>query len=477
MIHVLLALLLIGAPLMARKPVTFEERMSAIERQRHEDMGAIGAMFEEHARQIREHNVARGIVDRGEAMARLDPGRLTGLSGPWRGGAFGHPPDLGQPLLRRLHDDSLTERGGAIVDPSAVGNVLADPLFEIIPLGTTITPATVDTLAGPYWYTKYVHNSGTNPSLRLLSKVWGRNDTVGRSNGGSALGFTILWAAGGSGGNETYYLYPPSPGASDIVYNANATASLPWVVATASIIPAVLDADLVNVTAYIEIIDAVTFAVIDTSDAVELVGLQPGQRVPMSIASTATVAPAGGSGWTWRFRLDVVRTGAGAVTDMDVRIEEPSFARSYSETAPQFQPSIGHWYPPQLMYLPFALANVPAATTDMFLADDAIGVGRMTLKAYWAFAGISCRMNTNKTAGTLTVRGTVNGTYQSGDPSATMSTGTNEATSGALLRPDGVNFITADISQAVGVEAVASGAFTPTTADMICLAAIWVYLV
>ena len=478
MLNLLLALLIIGSPLMPRKPVTLDERLGVIERTHREAMLAIGAEFGRLGDAIRSHDVARGVVDRSLAESRLDPGRLDALSGPWRGGSFGRPPDLGQPLLSRLRDDNLTQTPQQSTDVSTSGgNVLADPLFEAVVLGTAVTPGTVDTALGPYWYTKYVHNSGTNPSLRNLAKAWARNDQVGRSNGGSAIAFTVAWAAGGADGDETYYLYPPSPGISDIFYNANATASLPFVVASAMVIPASFDADLSSVAAYIEIIDAVTFAVIATSEAVELIDLVPGQRVPMSVATDAFTSPGGGSGWTWRFRLGVVRSGAGAVSAMDVRVEDPSFVRSYTETAPPSEPRVGHWYPPQLVLKTFVFANLPAnATTDLYMSDAAMSVGRIIVPAYFAIAGVQARLSANKTAGTLTVRGIVNGTYQTGDPSVTVGNGTQDSTPVALLLADQANFISADISSTVGVEAIASVGFLPdATAEIIVDLYLWIY--
>jgi len=123
----------------------------------------------------------------------------------------------------------------------------------------------------------------------------------------------------------------------------------------------------------------------------------------------------------------------------------------------------------QLIAIPFVLLNVPAnATTEMQIADNALGLGTPRIQMGWGgdIVGLHYRMSTDITAGgasALRIQATVAGS--SVWTAHTLTTTSAQFDSGTqALGTD-----TFSATQNVGVQVVTSATFAPTTLDLACL--------
>ena len=118
----------------------------------------------------------------------------------------------------------------------------------------------------------------------------------------------------------------------------------------------------------------------------------------------------------------------------------------------------------QLVPLDFVLLNVPAgATTQMQPSDVALAIGTPRLRIPWAgsIVGMSYRLSGAITAGTLNFQATVGGSnVWSPWGALTTAASQHDATSQA---PGTDTYTTSD---ALGIQVVTSGAFTPITMDI-----------
>lgn len=115
----------------------------------------------------------------------------------------------------------------------------------------------------------------------------------------------------------------------------------------------------------------------------------------------------------------------------------------------------------QLMALGFIMLNIPAgAATEMNYSDNALGVARVPVPWSGHIVGISYRMSTAVTGGTLGIRSTINGTNDWTAHSLSSGSPTSDQASTA---PGNHPFAAGDD---LGIELNASAGYTPTTADI-----------
>ena len=278
-------------------------------------------------------------------VSRLDPGALTHLAA-YRGGDS-RLPALAQPLLSRLKDDA--SMGGMVQGKtdtiSTFGNLLGDPTFATLPIGTP----TLGTVYGtnisdanpqwPYWGASYVLNSGVAPAtFRYITCNWNRHhiaagfltDNVSSSSTGE---LSVGWGA--SAGNITVYLV-----ALDYA-NVTAGTRLPsWLTAGIDMVP-FLFTNTTSATGYVEIVDATGATVYAQSDPEDLMNLDTLDL--RSHMETALSGVAAGTSYYWRLRIDLAwpaTAGAAAIA-----FSQPVFAWSEDGSAPPFMPAVGAWVP------------------------------------------------------------------------------------------------------------------------------------
>lgn len=123
----------------------------------------------------------------------------------------------------------------------------------------------------------------------------------------------------------------------------------------------------------------------------------------------------------------------------------------------------------QLIAIPFVLLNVPTnATTEMQIADNALGLGTPRIQMGWGgdIVGLHYRMSTDITAGgasALRIQATVAGSSVWTAHTLTTSSAQFDTATQDL----GTDTFTA--SQNLGVQVVTSGTFAPTSLDLVCL--------
>ena len=221
-----------------------------------------------------------------------------------------------------------------------------------------------------------------------------------------------------------------------------------------------------------------------------------GAGVAMAEMASASVAPPGNARYL-RLRVEAYRTGGTAAATIDltevrrarglsrIPVLDESTAPSYS--IPWIGNSSGKPYVTsprasdaeaylllgfKLVPLPFVLLNVPAnTTTQMQPSDVALGLGTPRVRIPWPghIVGMSYRLSTSISAGTLNLQATVGGSNVWSPFGAMTSTASqHDATS------QGIGSDTFTASDALGVQVVTSAAYTPTTLDLHVL--LWVAL-
>lgn len=399
-----------------------------------------------------------------DLVGRLSPGTLTGGHGVRRG----RPdtlPDLGSPLLSRLRDDpSLQGMSDGRLDPGRP-NLLFDPLLDRFVGAGALTTAYV--AHGEGWEAKYTLNSGTVATTRTADHQGGRgakwptpiDDYVYGFESSSNVVLTLVF--GTAACDMTVFIRPSTAWTPVPEYLPS------WITAAVKMLTPLSDT-MTSATATLQITDAadVVLAESDPLDLlaietlVEVSGLQTGYQTPVTTAS-----------YRWRLRIDAVKA-AGAVAELQALFCDPQLSYSDDGTPPPFTPNLGFYWMSgspgyQLVGIPFALLNIPAgATTELQVADNALGIGSPRIRAPWAgsIVGLSYRMSAAVGAGTLALEATRNGT----SVWTAFAAGLLAIEDGATQRPG------TDIFGATGVLGVQAVASAGITAGLDIAAMLWV---
>lgn len=253
---------------------------------------------------------------------------LTGTGAARLGG-------IGMPTMQVGAADSARTLGN--VQPYyGQTNVLEDPIFEKV---ETVNPIGTTENAYAAWRAKYVLNSGTAPTTRLLAQTYGRISDYNPFNSSAAE----LRGAGFASGSTTFYVYPNA----GFVVDAN-TDTLPYLVASLRVADfgntvSVLT-NITSITATLQIIDGseTVQAESDALDFKALIGRRPEQFQLVTSMATAT--------GTFKLRLKVVMVASGAGGLVSVFMGEPMLHYAFSTDPAPFSPQIARHYPSAVTY-------------------------------------------------------------------------------------------------------------------------------
>ncbi len=456
-----------------------------------------------------------------DLVNRLDPGPLTRVLPGRRGGS--RIPDLGSPLLARLQDDSsLPYVTAGRTDPTrGFANVLKDMTFASVAESTTITNVETSCSATNRWNVHYVLNSGTAGSSLVLEQRRRPGVPSWASMSSAALTFDLQFGTAAS--NMTFYLTSTSnynittdivpswltaairvfAGTVTAVADFTSVTAYLEIINTAGTVVASGDVeDILNIKdlvrtsrleASLESPGGTTYDLrlrIDvvkgvTASASRVVEIWVGEPVlsPDEDSVAGTYAPLVG-GWVPE-QLDgyTDTLGDGMVRGFyqgDERFVlyetgEMSWAPAAGAADVFLTPTTGQLEvdgalsvtgtlkAKMLVPIPWSTLNLGAGVTNELIpSDNALALAFPRITCPWAgsIVGMSYRISTALTAGTLSLRAWVAGSEVWTAHSLTSaSPATDEAT-----QAPGTDAFTA--GQTIGINAVTNGAFLPTSMDI-----------
>lgn len=217
-------------------------------------------------------------------------------------------------------------------------NALGNPLFDDCET-TGVALGVGATDWGWDWRGHYVLNAGALPATPALAYRYdGRSGSENPFNSSSSE--IDVFGAGGGATDLTAYIYPRN------LFNPIFDTALPYLVASVKVhrLGTTNDANTTTFRARMEILQAGVLAASGPwFDLSALNGTYDVVRLSTALALPASILAVT---FTWRLRIDVVKSSAGGLESL--WIGEPSLALASTQASPPFAPIIGKWKPSEL---------------------------------------------------------------------------------------------------------------------------------